>query len=101
MKWNQKLWIACHGQFKETKYFLSDVQKTTGMISSWMDYHWKFTKSSHKGLDGIRKFGTCHGYFVCKNNKCTKYTTENVCNTIDFQRDFKGHTCRSCGFYAH
>ena len=26
-------------------------------------YHWKFTKSSRKGLDGIRKFGTCHGLF--------------------------------------
>ena len=63
-------------------------------------YHWKFTKGSHKGLDGIRKFGTCHRYFVCKNNKCTKYT-ENVCNTINFQRDFKGHTGRSCGFYTH
>ena len=63
--------------------------------------HWKFTKSSHKGLDGVTKFGTCQGYFICKNNKCTKYTTEQVQNTIDFQRDFKGHTCRSCGFYTH
>ena len=32
---------------------------------------------------------------------CTKYTTENVCNEIDVQKDFNGHTCRSSSFYVH
>ena len=64
-------------------------------------YHWKFTKSSQVGLNGIRKFETCRGSFICKNDMCTKYTTENVQNRIDFQKDFNAHTCKSCGFYVH
>ena len=64
-------------------------------------YHWKFTKSSQVGLNGIWKFGTCRGSFICKNDNCTKYTTENVCNQINLQKNFNGHTCKSCGFYVY
>ena len=35
--------------------------------------HWQFSPSSCKGLNGIRKFGTCRGSFICKNDDCPKY----------------------------
>ena len=58
-------------------------------------------RSSQVGLNRIWKFGRIIFFFICKNHMCTKYTTENVCNKIDFQKDFNGHTCKSCSFYVH
>ena len=41
--------------------------------------HWIFTTSSKKGLNGIRKFGTCQGSLICMNPECPTWTTEQVC----------------------
>ena len=39
---------------------------------------WGMTKSSHEGLDGIQKFGTCRGSFICLNDDCPIYTAEHI-----------------------
>ena len=47
-----------------------------------------------------RKFATCHGSYICKNDECTKWLTENVWNRIDFRQEKGGgYTCKSCGYY--
>ena len=65
---------------------------------------WHTVESKQKGftdvMKGKRKFATCHGSYVCKNDECTKWLTENVWNRIDFrQRKGGGYTCKSCGYY--
>ena len=35
-------------------------------------------KSSHKGLDGVKKFRTCRGSFICLNDDCPIYTAEHI-----------------------
>ena len=63
--------------------------------------HWQFSPTSHKGLNGTRKFGSCKGSFICKNDDCPKYTTENVCNEIEFVKEKNGpYVCNSCGFFV-
>ena len=41
-------------------------------------HHWQFTMSLKKGLDGIRKFGTCVGSNICMNPKCALFTSEGI-----------------------
>ena len=51
-------------------------------------------------MKGERKFATCHGSYVCKNDECTKWLTENVWNRIDFRQERGGgYTCKSCVYY--
>ena len=66
---------------------------------------WHTIDSKYKGftdvMKGERKFHTCHGSYVCNNNKCTKWLTEKVRNRIDFrQAKGGGYTCKSCGYYV-
>ena len=42
-------------------------------------------------MKGERKFATCHGSYICKNDECTKWLTGNVWNRIDFRQE-KGGT---------
>ena len=52
-------------------------------------------------MKGRRKFATCHGSYICKNDECTKWPTENVWNRIDFRQEKGGgYTCKSCGYYV-
>ena len=48
---------------------------------------WHTVESKQKGftdvMKGERKFATCHGSYICKNDECTKWLTENVQNIID------------------
>ena len=60
--------------------------------------HWIFTTSSKKGLNGIRKFGTCQGSLICMNPECPTWTTEQVCNEVDFKNEEYGtYSCNCCG----
>ena len=62
-------------------------------------WHWQFMTSSKKGLDGIRKFGTCMGSNICMNPKCPLFTTEGIRNEIDFKtEDYGGYIYNSCGY---
>ena len=66
---------------------------------------WHTVDSKHKGftdvMKGERKFATCHGFYVCNNNECTKWLTEKVRNKIDFrQAKGGGYTCKSCWYYV-
>ena len=65
---------------------------------------WHTVESKRKGftdvMKGKRKFATCHGSYICKNDECTKWLTENVQNRIDFRQEKGGgYTCKSCGYY--
>ena len=48
---------------------------------------WHTVDSKRKGftdvMKGKRKFATYHGSYICKNDECTKWLTENVWNRID------------------
>ena len=52
---------------------------------------WHTVESKGKGftdvMKGERKFATCHGSYICKNDECTKWLTENVQNRIDFRQE--------------
>ena len=58
---------------------------------------WQMTPSSHQGLNGIKKFGTCRGSFICLNNDCPIYTVERICNKMDFVKEkFGAYSCSNC-----
>ena len=62
---------------------------------------WSFSPSSRKGFVGVRKFGKCLGSFICLNDECPAYTTEGICNEIDFKKESNGpHVCKSCSFFV-
>ena len=62
---------------------------------------WLFSPSSRKGLVGVCKFGKCLGSFICLNDECPAYTTEGICNEIDFKKERNGpHICKSCGYFV-
>ena len=44
-------------------------------------------QSSHQGLNGIKKFGTYRGSFICLNDDCPVYTVEWICNKVDFVKE--------------
>ena len=48
---------------------------------------WQMTHSSRQGLNGIKKFGTCRGSFICLNDDCPIYTAEWICNKVDFIKE--------------
>ena len=45
------------------------------------------TQSSHQGLNGIKKFSTCRGSFICLNDNCPIYTVEQIHNKVDFIKE--------------
>ena len=60
--------------------------------------YWVFASSSRVSLPGVRKFGTCKGNFICRNDKCPKFTSEHE---INFTKEkLGGYTCNSCGYYV-
>ena len=64
---------------------------------------WHTVESKQKGftdvMKGERKFATCHGSYICKNDECTKWLT--MFRTIDFTQEKGGsYTCKSCGYYV-
>ena len=68
-------------------------------INDTRDGRWWYTvESKQKGftdvMKGERKFATCHGSYICKNDECTKWLTENVWNRIDFRQEKVG--CYTC-----
>ena len=64
--------------------------------------HWIFTTSSKKGLNGIRKFGTCQSSLICMSPECQTWTTEKVHNQVDFKAEEYGtYSCNCCTLVAH
>ena len=58
-------------------------------------------KSSHEGLDGIKKFGTCRGSFICLNDDCQIYTAEHIRNRVDFSKEkFGAYSCSNCKVFV-
>ena len=58
---------------------------------------WQMTKRTHEGLNGIKKFGTCRGSFICINDDCPIYTAEWICNKVDFVKEkFGAYSCSNC-----
>ena len=68
-------------------------------MQKYVDGRWFVLKdSTRKGLDGIRKIGSCRGSVFCTRGDCPKLTAEGVVNTIDFKK--LGHNmyaCNLCG----
>ena len=66
------------------------------------DGRWfQMNTSARKGLDGVRKTGTCQGSLLCENPKCSKLLTEGVCNLNEFSKDSYGQwCCKCCGYYV-
>ena len=60
------------------------------------------TRSSRKGLRGIRKVGSCQGSRICQNIQCPKLQSEGVCNVNpkEFTPDHGAYICKCCGYYA-
>ena len=55
------------------------------------------TQSSHQGLNGIKKFGTCRGSFICLSDDCQIYAAEWICNKVDFVKEKYGaYSCSNC-----
>ena len=54
-------------------------------------------QSSRQGLNGIKKFGTCRGSFICLNDDCPIYTVEQIRNKVDFVKEkFGAYSCSNC-----
>ena len=60
------------------------------------------TTSSRKGLNGVRKVGTCQGSRICQNVQCPKLQSEGICNVNpkEFSPDHGAYICKCCGYYA-
>ena len=55
------------------------------------------TQSSCQGLNGIKKFGTYRGSFICLSDDCPIYTAEQICNKVDFVKEkFGAYSCSNC-----
>ena len=62
---------------------------------------WQMTKSSCKSLDGIKKFRTCRGSFICLNDDCPVYTAEHIRNRVDFTKEkFGAYSCSNCRVFV-
>ena len=63
--------------------------------------HWQMMKSSCLGLDGMKKFGTCSGSFICLNDDCPIYTAEHIRNRVDFIKEkFGAYSCSNCKVFV-
>ena len=50
-----------------------------------------------KGLNEIKKFGTCRGSFICLNDDCPIYTVEWIHNKVDFVKEkFGAYSFSNC-----
>ena len=59
------------------------------------------SKSSHEGLDGIKKFGTYRGSFICVNDDCPISTVEHTQNRVDFTKEkFGAYSCSNCKVFV-
>ena len=59
------------------------------------------TKSSCIGLDGIKKFGTCRGSFICLNDDYPIYTAKHIQNRVDFTKEkFGAYSCSNCKVFV-
>ena len=59
------------------------------------------TKSSRKGLDGVKKFRTCRGSFIYLNDDCPIYTAEHIRNRVDFTKEkFGTYSCSNCKVFV-
>ena len=56
--------------------------------------------SSHTGLVGRRKVGSCQGSYICSNKNCSYLSTEGKPNEKLFDYLYKKKVCRSCGVFA-
>ena len=58
-------------------------------------------KSFHEGLDGIKKFRTCRGLFICLNDDCPIHTAEHIQNRVDFTKEkFDAYSCSNCKVFV-
>ena len=62
---------------------------------------WRMTKSSCKDLEGIKKFGTWKGSFICLNDDCPIYIAEHIRNRVDFTKEkFDAYSCSNCKVFV-
>ena len=73
----------------------------------WVDFQrdgrwYNILTSSWKGLEGVRKVGSCQGSWICKYIDCPKLQSEGVCNINpkEFTSDHGAYICKCCGYYA-
>ena len=65
------------------------------------DLRWFMMRtSSHTGLVGRRKVGSCQGSNICSNKNCSYPSTEGKPNEKLFDYLYKKKVCRSCGVFA-
>ena len=97
-----KLLITCHSDVNGNKIYAIPTTEEFWHDKQMDGRHWTFTTtSSKKVLDDKRKFGTCQGSLIFMNPQCPVFTTEGICNQIDFAKHkFEGHVCNSCGYLA-
>ena len=71
-------------------------------IEKYKDGRWFLLRTStHAGLNGHWKTGSCHGSVICVRGDCPKLTTEGIVNTIDFKKIGNGwYECNSCEYPA-
>ena len=52
-------------------------------------------------LEGIKKFGTCRGSFICLNDDRSIYTAEHMRNRVDFTKEkFGTYSCSNCKVFV-
>ena len=71
------------------------------LVKKTNDRRWFYMRTTSKsGFRGIRKVGTCQGFWSCLNTECSFLKTEKSKNTIHFEHGAGQSVCYSCGQFA-
>ena len=82
------------------KYYLVRCTQKN-LTKKTQDRRWFYMRtSSKKGLNGIRKVGTCLGSWECTNPSCSFASTQGKKNEWHFEYRNGSRVCYSCGVYA-